>query len=262
MPTGRKATGSGSPAQTAPRASVLVIEDEVTLAEVLADNLVEEGYRVEVARDGRDGRDAWLSRQPDLVVLDVMLPGLNGYELCEQMRREGDSTPVLFLSARGQPDDRVRGLQAGGDDYLPKPFHLPEFLLRVGNMLRRRGWGPAAESELAFGGHRVDLRSWTAELADGRRELLGERELGILRLLASRPGEVVSRDDILDEVWGDDAFPSSRTVDNFVLRLRKLFEPDPAEPIYIHTVWGVGYRFTPEGEETTRAGTTREETTE
>ncbi|MEX2542179.1 MAG: response regulator transcription factor [Trueperaceae bacterium] len=232
-------------------ASVLVIEDEATLAEVLADNLVDEGYRVEVARDGLAGQAVWRDRQPDLVVLDVMLPGLNGYELCESMRRDGDSTPVLFLSARGQADDRVRGLQAGGDDYLPKPFHLPEFLLRVSNMLRRRGWGSARESELAFGGHRVDLRGWTAELADGRRELLGERELAILRLLARRPGAVVSRDDILDEVWGDDAFPSSRTVDNFVVRLRKLFEPDPAEPIYFHTVWGVGYRFTPDGEETT-----------
>lgn len=245
----RKATVRPS-RSSATAATVLVVEDEATLAEVLADNLVEEGYQVEVAVDGRSGQDAWRSGHPDLVVLDVMLPGLNGYELCEEMRRQGDTTPVLFLSARGQPDDRVRGLQAGGDDYLPKPFHLPEFLLRVSNMLRRRGWGVPADAELAFGGHRVDFRGWTAELADGRRELLGERELGILKLLATRPGEVVSRDDILDEVWGDDAFPSSRTVDNFVMRLRKLFEPDPAQPIYIHTVWGVGYRFTPDGEET------------
>jgi two-component system alkaline phosphatase synthesis response regulator PhoP len=237
--------------QAASKPTVLIVEDEATLAEVLADNLVDEGYLVEVARDGRSGRDVWSDIGPDLVVLDVMLPGLNGYELCEAMRRAGDSTPVLFLSARGQADDRVRGLQAGGDDYLPKPFHLPEFLLRVANMLRRRGWGAPADSELSFGGHRVDFRGWTAELKGGRRELLGERELGILRLLASRPGEVVSRDDILDEVWGDDAFPSSRTVDNFVMRLRKLFEPDPADPVYFHTVWGVGYRFSPEGEETT-----------
>jgi two-component system alkaline phosphatase synthesis response regulator PhoP len=240
----------GRAATTRAAATVLIVEDEATLAEVLADNLVDEGYRVEVARDGRSGQESWRREPPDLVVLDVMLPGMNGYELCEAMREEGDTTPVLFLSARGQPEDRVRGLQAGGDDYLPKPFHLPEFLLRVSNMLRRKGWGPAPDAEVAFGGHRVDLRGWTAELADGRRELLGERELGILRLLASRPGEVVSRDDILDEVWGEDTFPSSRTVDNIVMRLRKLFEPDPAEPIYFHTVWGVGYRFTPVGEET------------
>lgn len=234
------------------RPTLLVVEDEATLAEVLADNLVDEGYLVEVARDGISGRSAWRSGNPDLVVLDVMLPGLNGYQLCEEMRAEGDATPVLFLSARGQADDRVRGLQVGGDDYLPKPFHLPEFLLRVSNMLRRKGWGPGPEAEIAFGGHRVDFRGWTARLADGRRELLGERELGILKLLAAHPGEVVTRDQLLDEVWGEEAFPSSRTLEGLVSRLRRLFEPDPETPIYFHTVWGAGYRFTPDGEETSK----------
>ncbi|HEX7005447.1 MAG TPA: response regulator transcription factor [Trueperaceae bacterium] len=237
-------------APAAERPTVLIVEDESTLAEVLADNLVDEGYRVEVARDGTSGRRSWRADKPDLVVLDVMLPGMNGYELCETMRQEGDATPVLFLSARGLPDDRVRGLQAGGDDYLPKPFHLPEFLLRVSNLLKRKGWGAPAGSELAFGGHRVDFRAWTAQLADGRRELLGERELALLELLASRPGQVVSRDEILDEVWGEDPFPSSRTLERLVTRLRRLFEPDPETPIYFHTVWGAGYRFTPDGEET------------
>lgn len=231
------------------RPIVLVVEDETTLAEVLADNLVDEGYLVEVARDGTSGRSAWREADPDLVVLDVMLPGLNGYQLCEEMRAEGNVTPVLFLSARGQAEDRVRGLQAGGDDYLNKPFHLPEFLLRVSNMLRRKGWGPAPDAEIAFGGHRVDFRGWTAQLADGRRELLGEHELGILKLLAARPGRVVTRDEILDEVWGEEAFPSSRTLEGLVARLRRLFEPDPETPIYFHTVWGAGYRFTPDGEE-------------
>lgn len=244
--TPQRSRGRGPASQ----ATVLVVEDEATLAEVLADNLVEEGYLVEVARDGASGRRAWRESEPDLVVLDVMLPGVNGYELCEEMRREGDATPVLFLSARGQAEDRVRGLQAGGDDYLPKPFHLPEFLLRVSNMLRRKGWARTADSELVFGGHRVDFRAWTAQTADGRRELLGERELGLLRLLAARPGEIVGRDEILDEVWGEDTFPSSRTLDGLIDRLRRLFEPDPNQPIYFHTVWGAGYRFTPDGEET------------
>lgn len=229
--------------------TVLVIEDEQTLADIVSDNLQAEGYRVLHAPDGRAGQTLWQSAQPSLVVLDVMLPHLNGFELCKHMREVGDTTPVLFLSARGQVEDRVRGLAAGGDDYLPKPFHLPEFLLRVRNMLKRQNWGKDERSDasFSFGGHRVDFRSWTVKLASGAEEPLGERELGMLKLLSRRPGEVVSRDDILDEVWGDDAFPSSRTVDNFVLRLRKLFEPDPSNPVYFHTVWGVGYKFTPEG---------------
>ncbi len=227
--------------------SILVVEDEPNLSDVLADNLRAEGYRVSQAADGTMGETLWRLEPPDLVILDVMLPNLDGYELCRRMRGRGDGTPVLFLSAKSQPDDRVAGLAAGGDDYLAKPFHLPEFLLRVQNLLRRANWGQPKEAAFAFGGHRVDFRAWTARLASGKEEPLGERELGIFKLLSSRANEVVSRDDILDDVWGDDVFPSSRTVDNFVMRLRKLFEPDPANPVYFHTVWGVGYRFTPEG---------------
>jgi two-component system alkaline phosphatase synthesis response regulator PhoP len=230
------------------RPRLLLVEDERALADVLADNLREEGYQPTVVRDGAEALRVWREGRFDLVVLDVMLPGMDGVTLCRTLRKEGDDTPVLFLSARGRPDERVEGLAAGGDDYLAKPFHLPEFLLRTRALLRRRGWGDT-DDRVRFAGHEVDLRSWTATLADGRKESLGEREAGILRLLAAHPGEVVSRDDILDAVWGDDSFPSSRTVDNVVLRLRKTFEPDPSTPRYLHTVWGVGYRFTPEGEE-------------
>lgn len=226
---------------------VLIVEDELALADVLADNLGDEGLDPVVAHDGREGLARWREGGFDLIVLDVMLPHVDGVTLCRTRRREGDDTPVLFLSARGRPEERVEGLEAGGDDYLAKPFHLPEFLARVDALLRRRGWG-GGEDRLRFAGHEVDFRSWTATLADGSRETLGERELGILRLLADRAGEVVSRDDILDEVWGEDAFPSSRTVDNVVMRLRKTFEPDPSRPIHFHTVWGTGYRFTPEEE--------------
>jgi len=229
--------------------SILLVEDELSLADIVKDNLQAEGYAVIHAGDGATAQNLWQSRAPNLVVLDVMLPQLNGYDLCKQMRDAGDMTPVLFLSAKGQVEDRVKGLAAGGDDYLAKPFHLPEFLLRVKNMLKRTGWAKTEPSDASFqfGGHTVDFRAWTASLTSGAQEPLGERELGIFKLLSSRAGEVVSRDDILDEVWGDDAFPSSRTVDNFVMRLRKLFEPDPSNPVYIHTVWGVGYKFTPEG---------------
>lgn len=231
--------------------TILIVEDEVAIAEILQDNLEDEGYRVVLAHDGSDGLKLWLEHAPNMVILDVMLPSLSGYEICRTMRSSGDTTPVLFLSAKGQPDDRVKGLEAGGDDYLPKPFHLPEFLLRVQNMLRRQNWKKPeakADDELNFAGHSVNFRTWTAKLADGREEPLSDRELKILKLLVERADEVVSRDDILDQVWGDDAFPSSRTVDNFVMRLRKLFEPDPSEPIYFHTVWGIGYKFTPEAE--------------
>ena len=230
--------------------TVLIVEDESTIADILADNLQDEGYRTLLAADGRSGLEKWQDERPSLVILDVMLPQLSGFEVCRTMRGRGDTTPVLFLSAKGQPDDRVQGLRAGGDDYLPKPFHLPEFLLRVENLLRRGGWSKAPEQTdtLRFGGHTVDFRTWTATLADGQQEPLSERELKILRLFSQRHDEVVSRDDILDTVWGDDAFPSSRTVDNFIMRLRRLFEPDPTQPVYFHTVWGVGYRFTPEGQ--------------
>ena len=230
--------------------SILIIEDETPIADILADNLQDEGYTTLHAADGSSGLRCWQTEKPNLVILDVMLPHLSGYEVCRTMRERGDTTPVLFLSAKGQADDRVQGLRAGGDDYLPKPFHLPEFLLRVENMLRRQTWGyiaPQNDATLRFGGHKVDFRTWTATLSGGKEEPLSERELKIFKLLSKRRGEVVSRDDILDNVWGDDAFPSSRTVDNFIVRLRRLFEPDPAAPRYFHTVWGVGYRFTPEG---------------
>jgi two-component system alkaline phosphatase synthesis response regulator PhoP len=233
-----------------------VVEDEGTLAEVLSDNLEQEGYAVTIAADGETGYRLWSDLHPDLVILDIMLPGLDGLDLCRRRRAEGDRTPVLFLSARAQPVERVEGLEVGGDDYLGKPFHLPEFLLRVRSLLRRGGRPEVEEmapARFTFCGHEVDFRSWTAHLGDGREVSLGERELGLFRLLTKRRGEVVSRDDILDAVWGSDTFPASRTVDNFVLRLRRLFEPDPSNPRYIHTVWGVGYRFTPDGNQEDRS---------
>lgn len=227
---------------------VLVVEDEPVLRDVLVDNLLAEGLEVTAVGNGQEAIENWSASTPDLVVLDVMLPGVNGFEICERMRKTGDRTPVLFLSARGQPEDRIRGLESGGDDYLVKPFNLTEFLLRVSNMLRRRSW-TQDDSQLSFGGNSVDFRTWRARLADGSEEVLGEREHGILRLLARHDSEVVSREQILDEVWGKDAWPSSRTVDNVIVRLRRMFEPDPANPRYFHTVWGVGYRFTSSGEE-------------
>ncbi len=238
------------------RVRVLIVDDEPAMAQVLAENLISDGIEAVTAADGERGLDLWQSLEPDLVVLDVMMPCISGFEVCRRMRAAGSRTPVLFLSAKGQKEDRVTGLEVGGDDYLVKPFHLPEFMLRVTNMLRRQEWfrrdlkagGHQDDHIFRFGGHSIDFQAWTVTLADGRRETLSERELMIFRLLVERANQVVSRDEILDVVWGSDAFPSSRTVDNFVVRLRKLFEPDPSSPAYLHTVWGVGYRFTPSGD--------------
>ncbi len=229
---------------------ILIVEDEPAMAQILAENLELEGMSITIASNGQQAIEQWRALEPDLVVLDVMLPKLNGFEVCQQMRETGSRTPVLFLSAKGQVEDRVQGLKAGADDYVTKPFHLPEFMLRVSNMLRRATW---VNKELetgfvfSFGGHSVDFRAWTTRLQNGRTESLNEREVLILKLLVERKNAVVSRDDILDVVWGNDVFPSSRTIDNFVVRLRRFFEPDPSNSIYLHTVWGVGYRFTPEG---------------
>ncbi len=226
---------------------LLVVEDEAHLAEVIADNLELEGWRVERLADGAQALQRVRESPPDLLLLDVMLPGLDGFAVCETLRREGRDVPILFLTARASRDDRVRGLAAGGDDYLAKPFDLAELILRVKAILRRTAWfaGPSPTGdELRLGEARVDLRGCAAHVG-GRTIALSPKETMILRCLAERPGEVVSRAEILDRVWGYDAFPTTRTIDNFVVRLRRLLEPDARNPRYIHTVRGTGYRLTP-----------------
>jgi two-component system, OmpR family, alkaline phosphatase synthesis response regulator PhoP len=232
---------------------VLVVEDDPHLAAGVTENLRAEGYEVSTAADGEQAL-AWLAAHAcALVVLDVMLPGVDGSAVCRTLRGRGDSTPVLFLTARGDPADRVRGLEAGGDDYLAKPFHLQEFLLRVRAILRRWEWyrsasATAATAVLSFGGNEVDFRAFRARTWSGETQELTEKEAMILKVLAEHSGEIVSREDLLERVWGYDVFPSTRTVDNFILRLRKRFERDPANPCHFLTVWGVGYRFLREGE--------------
>jgi two-component system alkaline phosphatase synthesis response regulator PhoP len=225
----------------------LVVEDEENLAEVIADNLEVEGYRVQVVGDGLLALDAIRKERPALVLLDVMLPGLDGFQVCERLRAEKNDVPILFLTARADADDRVRGLELGGDDYLGKPFELRELMLRVGAILKRSHWAktPAQFGDrLRLGEASIDFKSYVASV-DGKDYQLTTKEILILRTLAENAGEVVSRADILDRVWGYDAFPTSRTIDNFIVRLRRLLEPDPANPRYIHTVRGSGYRLTP-----------------
>jgi len=226
---------------------LLVVEDEVHLAQVIADNLVLEGYEVEVVGDGLAALERAQREPPALVLLDVMLPGLDGFAVCERLRKEGSEVPVLFLTARNEQDDRLRGLELGGDDYLGKPFDLRELILRVRAILKRSTWArePSSAGEvLVLGEARVDFKSFTARVG-GRETRLSTKETLILRYLAERKGEVVSRSEILDRVWGYDAFPTTRTIDNFVVRLRRVLEPDPANPRYLHTIRGTGYRLTP-----------------
>jgi len=236
---------------TASGTRVLVVEDDPHLAAGVMENLRAEGYEVSTAGDGEQALEWLRERGCALIVLDVMLPGIDGFGVCRTLREQGNNTPVLFLTARGDPVDRVRGLESGGDDYLAKPFHLQEFLLRVRAILRRWDWyrsASATAAVLRFGDNEVDFRAFRARAWNGEAQELTEKEAMILKVLAEHAGEIVSREDLLERVWGYDVFPSTRTVDNFILRLRKRFEKDPARPRHFLTVWGVGYRFLTEGE--------------
>jgi two-component system alkaline phosphatase synthesis response regulator PhoP len=231
---------------------ILVVEDDPHLAAGVIENLRAEGYEVSTAADGEQALGWLRAGSCALIVLDVMLPGIDGFAVCRTLREQGNNTPVLFLTARGDPADRVRGLESGGDDYLAKPFHLQELLLRVRAIIRRRDWyhsvsDTAATAVLAFGGNEVDFRAFRARSWNGESQELTEKEAMILKVLAEHGGEIVSREDLLEKVWGYDVFPSTRTVDNFILRLRKRFERDPADPKHFLTVWGVGYRFLKDG---------------
>ena len=229
-------------------ARILVVDDETHLADGIRENLAAEGYTTEVAYDGTQGLRAAESSPFDLAVVDVMLPGLDGLEFCSRLRNAGIQTPVLFLTVKGAPEDRIRGFEAGGDDYLTKPFHLQELLLRVAAILRRSRWYEDSPAALEFGGNRIDFRTYQARSWDGATHGLTHKEAMIVQALAERAGEIVTREDILDRVWGYEVFPSTRTIDNFIVRIRKRFERNPEVPLHFHTVRGVGYRFTPDAE--------------
>ncbi|HEU5442579.1 MAG TPA: response regulator transcription factor [Steroidobacteraceae bacterium] len=243
----RGSEGAGTEPRIEQARRILVVEDDPHLAAGVVENLRAEGYEVDSVASGRRALEWLQGGSCGLVLLDVMLPEIDGFTVCRTLRERGDNTPVLFLTARGDPADRVRGLEAGGDDYLAKPFHLRELLLRVKAILRRWEWYRSASAAggavLRFGGNEVDFRAFRARSWNGIAQELTEKEAMILKVLAERPGEIVSREDLLERVWGYDVFPSTRTVDNFILRLRKRFEQDPANPRHFLTVWGVGYRF-------------------
>jgi len=231
------------------RARILVVDDEAHLAAGISENLEAEGYATDVAHDGAEGLEKIRANNYDLVLLDVMMPKLNGLEVCEAIRRDGLTTPVMFLTVKGDAADRIRGLEAGGDDYLAKPFHLKELLLRVAAILRRSDWYGRDDGRVSFAGNEVDFKTYQAHAWDGSEHALTHKEAMILKVLSEHAGSIVPREEILDRVWGYEVFPSTRTIDNFIVRLRKRFERNPEAPAHFHTVRGVGYRFTIDPEE-------------
>jgi two-component system, OmpR family, alkaline phosphatase synthesis response regulator PhoP len=263
-------------------ARILLVEDEEALAEGLRVNLHRKHYDVDVANDGRTGLASAQARRYDLILLDIRLPEIDGFEVCRRLRQDGNFTPILMLTARNQPDDVVYGLKLGADDYVTKPFDLAELLARIEGLLRRHEWwrqeredndtveaeprapAPAAATSpdadeaaaslmaagasdarrVEFGPYWVDFRTWQARTRQGVVEL-SRKELAVLKLLVERPHEVVSRRELLAEVWELPNHPNTRVVDNVIVSLRRAFETDAAKPRHILSARGVGYRFVP-----------------
>jgi len=227
-------------------AKILIIEDEGAVREGLVDNLKFEGYEVICSENGNSGLEAFESEKPDLVILDVMMPGLDGLEVCRRIRASQSETPIIMLTAKGSEVDKVVGLELGADDYLTKPFGMRELFARVKAVLRRmqgtKGNGAQTKEELQFGEVTIDFRTYRAR-RNGTELTLSAKEFELIRYLASQPDVPVSRDQLLDQVWGYNSYPTTRTVDNFIARLRNKVEQIPDQPRHIITVHGVGYKF-------------------
>ncbi len=222
---------------------ILIVEDEPDLRKGLEVNLTREGFKVFQANNGESGISSAIKNSPDLILLDVMMPGMNGIDVCREIRRKGIETPIIMLTARSDEIDRVVGLEVGADDYVTKPFSVRELVARIRARLRRSS---RTESDglarYAFGKVELDFEKLQANRAGEPIELT-PREFDILRLLIQCRGEVVTRDRLLDEVWGFENFPTTRTVDNFIMKLRKKLEDDPADPKHILSIYGEGYKF-------------------
>ena len=223
---------------------ILLVEDEEYLRGLIRLNLEMEAYEVVAATNGKDAVKLFHEQHFDLVVLDVMLPEMNGFQVCEQIRLSNVKTPIIFLTAKDSSEDIIQGLKKGGDDYLTKPFVLEEFLLRIKNLLKRT----SREQEMnlsiyQFGNNTVNFATYEATGDNGHFQLT-KKEALLLKLLIDKKNQVVSRNEILQAVWGYDVYPSTRTIDNFILSFRKYFEQDPKNPVYFLSVRGVGYKFT------------------
>jgi two-component system response regulator ResD len=227
------------------RGSILVVDDEETIAEVVARYLERAGYTTATAADGPSAVEAALTGRPDLVVLDIMLPGIDGLEVMRRVGERGAArTAFILLTAKGEESDRVVGLQRGADDYVVKPFSPAELVARVDAVLRRRTGGRDESEPLSFDGLEIDPASRRV-FAGGREVELTQREFDLLLFLARHPGQVFTRDQLMDDVWQFSFYSDTTTVTVHIRRLRAKIEPDPAEPRWIQTVWGVGYRFRP-----------------
>jgi len=223
---------------------ILIVEDDPAILRGLKDNLLAESYEVLTAGDGETGYRMIREHKPDMVILDLMLPRMSGYEVCRKVREEGGDTPILMLTARGEEADRVLGLDLGADDYVSKPFSIRELLARVRAIVRRAHRPTTLPDELRFDDVVVDFRRYEARKGGSPVEMT-RKEFGVLRFLAARPGEVVRRDELLNEVWDYKNYPTTRTVDNHVGSLRAKLEEKASEPRHLLTVHGVGYKFVP-----------------
>lgn len=227
---------------------ILLAEDEESLRDMISLNLELEGYQVVSAREGKTALHRALNERFDLLILDVMLPEVDGFRICEMVRLENSEVPIIFLTAKNSGTDRVQGLKIGADDYLAKPFNLEELILRVQSLIRRgidrRKSAPEeGSSTFEFGGNTIYFQQFKVQTWNGETINLTKKEMHLLKLLIDRKGEVVSRKQILEKVWGYDIFPSTRTIDNFILNFRKYFEENPKEPRFFHSIRAVGYQF-------------------
>jgi len=206
-------------------------------------NLELEGFVVKVAETGTQGLNTFREQRFDLIILDNMLPEMDGVSVCQTIRLEDAEVPILFLSAKHTSQDRITGLKAGADDYLTKPFEFEELLLRISALVKRGSKQQRVEDSYSFGGNKIDFNSYNVNTHDGKVMQLSVKEIRLLKLLIESEGDVVSREKILEVVWGVDVYPSTRTIDNYILNFRKLFEKNSKQPEYIFSVRGVGYKF-------------------
>jgi len=223
--------------------TILVVDDDASITIGLRDNLEYEGYRVMTASTAREARETVARETPDLTLLDLMLPDGDGISVCRQLRAQGYTRPIIMLTARGEELDKVLGLEVGADDYVVKPFGLKELLARVRAQLRRDRSGEIiTDAAIAVGVASLDLKRHQL-MRDGHSLEISSKEFELLRYLVEKRGQVISRDNLLTEIWGHQAKIATRTVDNFIVRLRKKIEPDPSEPVYLLTVYGSGYKL-------------------